>query len=190
MKAIKLTSMAACILLVAMTTGCREEVPAANPSAAPTTEGDVAPAQPAQAVGLVPQAAQGKVEGANTTSCNIETVNDISMDGARPTVSLAQPVRFAGWYINEKRRDAGPDLSLRIVRIDNGQEWEVNVAERLERSDVASSRGGDNAYLDSGFQLTLDLQTFSKGDYGVFLLDAGASAEPSICGTGRGFALE
>ncbi|MFT3667267.1 MAG: hypothetical protein QM795_01440 [Pseudoxanthomonas sp.] len=186
----KLTRMAAGILLIAMVAGCREEAPSADPSPAPATEGGADSTQPAQAVGVVPQAAQGKIEGASTTSCNIETVNDVSMDGARPTVSLAQPLRFAGWYINEKRHDAGPDLSMRVVRIDNGQEWEVKVADRLERSDVASSRGGDNAYLESGFQLTLDLQAFSKGDYGLFLLDAGASGEPSVCGTGRGFALE
>lgn len=190
MKPKKLTGMVIGMLVIAMAAGCREEVPAVDPSAAPVAEGAAAAAQPAPAVGVVPDAAQGKAEGVSTTSCNIEMVNDVAMDGARPTVSLAQPLRFSGWYINEKRRDAGSDLSLRIVRIDSGQEWQAKIADRLARPDVASSRGGDNVYQDSGFQVTLDLQTFSKGDYGIFLLDAGTLPESSTCGTGRGFALE
>lgn len=144
-----------------------------------------------------------------TIKCNIETIAEQSLEGVRPAIDTKKVVGIVGWYAaldasaspaTPPAGDTGTDapaqpaaaaegaLQLVISDESGARHWVVPVSERTERPDVADGLKNPTA-LKSGFAVDLDLSEFTPGFYNMHLSDA-AHSVGSICGVGRGFAIE
>ena len=152
-------------------------VPAANASA-PVVRGAApqADASPLQAT------ANGAAK------CNIESLGRMGFEGAVPSIGRGVAVQVAGWYVDGASRTTGPDLRLVIHNEDQSKTWSLRVPARSERTDVAESLGGDQAFLASGFAFDLDIEGLVPGNYGMYLMDQ--RGIDGACGLGRVFELK
>lgn len=85
-------------------------------------------------------------------------------------------------------RTGDPGLQLVIVSEDGSKHWMAAVPSITERPDVAAAMN-DPGLLNSGFAFDLDLSELQPGFYSLHLSDK-ARAATSVCGLGRGFAVE
>lgn len=134
--------------------------------------------QPQAAVGLRMPAGNG-----GDAKCNIETIDGIAFEGARPAVSADRTLELLGWYAGPE----GADVRL-VLASEAGGYWVVGLPERLPRPDVAASLGDESA-LQSGFAVNLDLSELPPGQYSIYLANTANNAE-SACGVGRAITLQ
>ena len=126
---------------------------------------------------------------ARSVDCNIESANDEGFEPNTPTLSMNEPIRISGWLIDVASKTVPANAVLRVETESGDKAWEQKVSEWGNRGDVVATHGNVKAYLDSGFQVTIELGWLAPGAYNVYMAYRVAGQE-SACGVGRRFNLK
>jgi len=121
--------------------------------------------------------------GEAITSCNIETVNGKSADGADVPVDPEQDVVVEGWVLAPEAATPSEPWTLHLQAPD-GRLFAVSRVSRFPRPDLVGQASEMRA-SQAGFRAEFRLPEGANGRAGLFLAPTSGSVRPT-CALGRG----
>lgn len=126
--------------------------------------------------------------GEAITSCNIETINGVSADGADVQVNAGQDVIVEGWVLAPGAdADPEPEPWMLYLQSPDGELFAVTRIERFPRPDLVG-RAAEARTAVAGFRAEFRLPEDADGRAGLFLAPASGSVRPT-CAIGRGIVV-
>ena len=116
-------------------------------------------------------------------SCNIETVNGKSADGADVPVDPGQDVVVEGWVLAPETTAQAEPWTLHLQAPD-GRLFAVSRVARFPRPDLVG-RSSEVRAAEAGFRAEFRLPEGAEGRAGLFLAPTSGSVRPT-CALGRG----
>lgn len=121
--------------------------------------------------------------GEAIASCNIETVNGKSADGADVPVDPGQDVVVEGWVLAPETTAQAEPWTLHLQAPD-GRLFAVSRVARFPRPDLVG-RSSEGRAAEAGFRAEFRLPEGAEGRAGLFLAPTSGSVRPT-CALGRG----
>ncbi len=148
-----------------------------------------APAGPAGVLGeLTPE--QTAIAPMLTDTCNLESIDGVTVVDANPIDAKSRLVPFGGWLVDNVKNELPAQLFVRIQSTSgDGRMWQFPVAQQLERADVQKQYRGVPALLRSGFAGQMDLTQLAAGKY-LLRLAYDRDGELVVCDNGRSVVLK
>ena len=167
-----LLALVLCLLLASCAERDRQDAPVDRAGDASTT-----------ASVLPPPAPVSFQMGEAITSCNIETVNGTSADGADVAVDPGQDVFVEGWVLASETNTEAESWTLHLQALD-GRLFAVTRVARFPRPDLVG-RSSVARSAQAGFRAEFRLPEGADGRMGLFLAPTAGSVRPT-CALGRG----
>ena len=166
--------------------GSSAQAPAAT--AAASTTAAAAPAAAASPAELT--AAEVAVAPMLSDTCNLESVDGVTVVDANPIDAKSRLLPVGGWLVDNVKNVLPAELFVRIQSTTgDGKMWQFPVKQSLERPDVQKQYGGVPALLKSGFAGQADLTTLAAGKY-LLRLAYSRDGELVVCDNGRAVVLK
>jgi hypothetical protein len=159
---------------------CSEKPPPSDaavksPLAAPLTN------EKALVEGL-PEAIKGEL--ALRGDCNMERINGQLFSTGPQMISVNSTIEIAGWVLDVPSGGVPKTVFIRAASADGQRVWYAPAILSVERGDLVSLHGGNDAYRRSGYDTKLKSDALPAGTYRLQIIYAGKS-EKAICDNGR-----
>jgi hypothetical protein len=116
--------------------------------------------------------------------CNMEWINGQGFSSEPYKTSSGSTVEITGWVLDTPSSGVPQTVFVRAASDDGKRVWFAPVSVSVDRSDVASMRGGNEAYRRSGYVAKIKTSGLPAGTYRLQVIYAGKS-EKAICDNGR-----
>jgi hypothetical protein len=127
--------------------------------------------------------------GEAISSCNIETVNGVSVDGSDVSVDASRSVIVEGWVLPPASDSAAGEAPWALhLQSPDGQLFEVSPMEWFPRPDLVD-RSSEVRAARAGFRAEFSLPERADGRAGLFLAPTSGTVRPT-CGLGRGIVVQ
>jgi len=121
--------------------------------------------------------------------CNLERVNGTAFTAAPATVARSGSAVVSGWIVDAGRGNVPATVDLRLVDGTDNRMWKAGGHTGGARADVKALLGGNAAFANAGFAVTLDPSTLPPGTYRAYVVFDGAGGAKS-CDNGRTITIE
>ena len=123
-------------------------------------------------------------------ACNLERANGTVFSGTPVEVSKSAPgLSLSGWVANKDQRTVPAAVDLRLISIDDNRAWKVGLKTGGKRDDVVALLGGDQAFANAGYSVSMTIAPLPVGTYRLYSVFGEAGAL-KVCDNGRSIVVK